>query len=401
MEGIILFADDAIFQDSFERKLFENLIQTSEYPVLPINNLEDFEKTTKSISTFRAILLDWEFIERIEEIESKKNPLDILLINHFYSLIFIYSQIDIGNETKETLKKKFGNKIDFLPKIKDDAQVKSETEKIFAAIKSFQDANTHLSVPFVWSHAINKSVQSIFDELEKADKFWIRELYYSSVRKVDKATGEPKEVEVEPTIEVINLFQNLLSEKLIQNTVLQTAIGDYAKGNFKQQPDEKAIKELYSRLYYTNTLDTDTVMTGDVFELNEGVFGIVISPECDMNKLIKKNEKIEVLCFVKEDFAKVKDYCDNEDEIKRAYNQEIAAIHLLPVFPFSVADSTTALIDFRFSLKFAEGKFLDENKGKRKRKINSPYIQQLRQRYLAYIGRVGVPAIPNSLRTTK
>lgn len=401
MEGIILFADDAIFQNSFERKLFENLILTSEYPVLPINNLEYFEKTTKSISTFKAILLDWEFIEKIEEIESKKNPLDILLSNNFYSLIFIYSHIDIGKETKDTLKKKFGNKIDFLTKIKEDDQVKSETEKIFQTIKNFQESNTHLSVPFIWSHAINKSMQSIFDELEKADKFWIRELYYSSVRKADKITGEPKEVEVEPTIEVINLFQNLLSEKLIQNTILQTAIGDYAKSNFKQKLDQNAIKDLYSRLYYTNTLDTDTVMTGDVFELEEGFFGIVISPECDMNKIIKKNESIELLCFNKEDFSKIKDFCGDEEQIKRSYNQEIAAIHLLPVFSFSDSDSRTALIDFRFSLKFANGKFLDENKTKRKRKVNSPYIQQLRQRYLAYIGRVGVPAIPDSLRITK
>jgi len=30
-------------------------------------------------------------------------------------------------------------------------------------------------------------------------------------------------------------------------------------------------------------------------------------------------------------------------------------------------------------------------------KLDSPYIYQLRQRHLAYIGRVGVPAIPQSL----
>jgi hypothetical protein len=35
---------------------------------------------------------------------------------------------------------------------------------------------------------------------------------------------------------------------------------------------------------------------------------------------------------------------------------------------------------------------------KREYKLNSPYIFQLRQRYLAYIGRVGVPAIPPSLK---
>lgn len=32
-------------------------------------------------------------------------------------------------------------------------------------------------------------------------------------------------------------------------------------------------------------------------------------------------------------------------------------------------------------------------------KLNSPYIHQLRQRYIAYIGRYGVPALPNSVRS--
>lgn len=402
MDGIILFADDAVFQDSFEKKLFENLIQNSKYPVLPINNLSDFENSAKSISTFRAILLDWEFIERLEGIDQRKNPLSILLTNNFYSLIFIYSYTDLGEETKETLKKKYGSKIDFLPKIRDDKQIDSESKKIFAAIENFQKENLHLTVPFIWSQAINKSIQSIFKELETADKFWVKDLYYSSFLFDEK--GNPKgNPPVDPNIQVINLFQYLLAEQLIQDTHLQQSIESYSKDNLKNKSIDKALQDLYKRLYYTHTLSSDTVMTGDVFEISPNNFGIVVSPECDVNTLIKKDKEVELLCFHKDDFKnnirQILQIGYEVEKIARTYNQENPRIHLLPAFDTS-NETVTGLIDFRFCLQHIKGSFLEENKKLRRFKINSPYIQQLRQRYLAYIGRVGVPSIPNSLRFT-
>lgn len=404
MEGIILFADDDIFQDSFEKKLFEFLKQNSNYPILPINNLIDFERTLKSISTYRAILLDWEFVTNQEGGEQKREyPLDILQNYSIYSLIFIYSKTPVGPETQAKLKNKYGSKIEFLSKVKDDNEVRAEGEKLFAILEKFQAENSHMSVPFTWSQSINKSVWNIFSELEKADKFWIKDLYYSSFM-FDK-NGVPLDPPpVDPNIQVINLFQNLLAEQLIQDTHLQGSIESFAKENLKNISNDKSLQDLYKRLYYTATLETDTVMTGDIYEISEDNFGIVISPECDMNTLIKKDKEVEMLCFHNDDFKKniksILNIGDEADKISRAYNQEHPRIHLLPVFP-TKDETITALIDFRFCLQHHKGSFLEGNKKLRHFKINSPYIQQLRQRYLSYNGRVGVPSIPSSLRITK
>lgn len=408
MEGVILYADDAVFEDSFERKLFDKLTHSSSYPVLPINNLISFEKTIKSISTFRAILLDWEFIEKVEEEDTvlKKTPFDILRDNEFYSLIFVYSQSVIGDATKEALKAKFGDKIDFLIKVKDDDELTAESEKICSAISEFEKSNAHLEVPFLWSQTINKSIQKIFLNLEKADRFWIKDLYYSSYN-LDKE-GKPIEPpSIDANIQVINLFLNILSEHLIQDSKLRDSIKQYSESNLDSTTDSKELKKLYQFLYYTKLCETDAIMTGDVYELEEGKFGIVISPECDINVLINKDKKVELLCFGKSDFT---DNFHNTfalkksdgEKTKRAYNQENPRGHLLPTFPtnLSISDeTTTAFIDFRFSMEHFSGKFLSDNISKRTVKINSPYIQQLRQRYLAYVGRIGVPTIPDSLRT--
>lgn len=405
MDGVILYADDAIFENTFEKKLFDKLIQSSTYPVLPINTLLSFENTIKSISTFRAILLDWEFIEQIEGITSKKNPLNILLENEFYSLIFIYSQAAIGEGTKQELNDKFGNKINFLQKVKEEEQLESEVEKICTAIRDFEESNTHLEVPFLWSQTINTSIQKIFSNLEKADPFWIKDLYYSSYH-FDKK-GKPIEPPaIDANIQVINLFLNILSEHLIQNTELRNAIKKYSELNINSKTDDEKLKNLYQFLYYTKLTETDAIMTGDVYDLEDGRFGIIISPECDMNVLIRKNERVELLCFNKDDFNNEfhKTFAIEKTDTtrtKRAYNQENPRGHLLPAFPLNLEaldETTTAFIDFRFSMQHFPGNFLSENISKRTVKINSPYIQQLRQRYLSYVGRIGVPTIPESLR---
>lgn len=410
MEGVILFADDNIFDDGFENELFKKFNLSDEFSVLPINNLTSLENTIPSISTFRALIVDWNFKRPIIEGEEAlklpdENPLELLLNSKLFSLIYVYSQEDISGENKNQLLTLYPGRIFFEKKDKVVENIDKEFEKIANGIKKFESENSHLEVPFVWSQVINSCSQHIFTEFENADKFWIKELYYSSVRKCD-SNGLPILVEMEPTVEVINLFQNILSERLIQDNLLKQSIQEYSHKHHSQNSEPLELAKLYTKLYYTPTPITDTIMTGDIYKFDEDCFGILISPECDISRLVKKNEYLEFLCFSVNSFDKINDFCQDKDlakkeeKIIRSYNQENPAIHLLPIFEFSSGNRKTALIDFRFNLKLIKGKYLDDNKQNRKVKLNTPYIQQLRQRYLSYIGRVGVPAIPNSLRFT-
>ena len=402
MDGIILFADDQIFNiERNENKLFRKFNSDSNFSVLPIDSLNVLEKAILSISTYRALILDWNFKRQLDSEDDDvsipdETPFELLKRCQIYSLVYVYSLEPISEITQTELKTLYPDKIFFEQKT-NSQNVEMEYEKIITGIKRFEEENKHMHAPFVWSQAINKSAQIIFQEFENADKYWITELFYSSVRNKDK-DGKPTVKEAEPTTEVINLFQNILSERLLQNPSLREVIYKYAIENQKENTNIDSIKALYSKIYYTKTLETDAIMTGDVYKLSEEEYGIIISPECDMIKLIKKNEMIGALCFTKDSFKNISNFCKKEkDEIIRAYNQDISAIHLFPIFPFD-GITQTALIDFRFSLKLFESKFFEENKDKRLVKINSPYIQQLRQRYLTYLGRVGVPAIPQSLR---
>jgi hypothetical protein len=171
-------------------------------------------------------------------------------------------------------------------------------------------------------------------------------------------------------------------------------------------------------------------MTGDFIQLNDCEYGILITPECDIYKVnnnpdlyfdllhvspssidetinkhpfkisaskVKKEIKSELS---KDEIRKVINHIEDQT-ISRAFSQEQSRYHFLPSFPcFSPDYNKCAVVDFTrhsFKLKSSELKKLVE-KYPREIKLNSPFIQQLRQRYLAHVGRIGVPALPSLVR---
>lgn len=388
MEGIILFADDHVFDSArIENKLFQKFNSEENYTVLPVNNLNTLEKAVASISTYRALILDWNFKRDMDGDEEDgieipdENPYDFLKSKKIYSLVYVYSQIEVAQGIKEELEQLYPGKIYF--NIKENTnESEKEFEKISQGIQNFEDKNKHLAVPFVWSQAINQSAQTIFAELEEADPNWINEIYNTA-----------KEDGTEPNTEVIGVFQNLLNESVIQNEVLLNSLNNPAQANQTTTAEKEILlAKLYNRIYYTKLINYAPLMTGDIFKFSDDEFAILITPECDMNK--KKDSILDFLVFSKDMSEK---FITKKKKDNSIFNNGIQSRHILPSFPFETDKyNLSAFIDFETAFV---SKSRAEFFGKRAEfKLNSPYIYQLRQRYLAYIGRVGVPAIPQSLR---
>jgi hypothetical protein len=409
MDGVILFADDMVFANSYENRFFHSLLSEKKYPVLAVHNLDLLERTVRSISTYRALILDWNF--QRENIEDEvveidipdENPGDFLLQNDIFSLIYIYSDKDIEKtEVGKQLMEKYGNKIKFKKKdnSKETPDQSADAEKaiIIAEILKFEEDNGSLKVPFHWSQSINKSTQEIFRELEVADPNWIKDIY-----KTAEADGG------EPLSEVINVFQHLLAESIIQNKKLKDEIGAIVNADDVPVNDkEKSLAKLYQRIFYTKLTQAAPVMTGDIFLFDDNTSGIVITPECDIGGRIGTVldfvliDKTAFNAYLEKQFTfKKADFADaSEKRLKpliKAFNQDEIKYHLLPSFPFNAGvHNETALIDFSTGMVQIPKETFDGKRGPFK--LNSPYIHQLRQRYLSYIGRVGVASIPLSLR---
>lgn len=400
MDGVVVFADNKVLEvESFENKLFNKLRQDSSFSVLPVCSIQDLESTIKATSTFKAIILDWNFKnegDELEELEGAvlpdKTPEQLLNVADIYSLIYIYSEDDLGFEKKEKLKKRYSSKIQF--KQKTPNALDKDVTSIIEDIKKFEFDNPHMKIPFIWSHAINKSVQRIFFELEEANPHWIKEI-----------RDTVKNDEGEPTSEIIDVFHHILNESLIHNTKLRKELDLY---ECKEVGVEEKTAKLYRRIYYSQIMKDAPIMTGDIFKFGDEEYGILITPECEVHR----REFFDFLVFKGKDFdeflKKTNRYDREGDDftklggnkqnsLRKVFNNEELSTHILPSFPFSETTyNMPAYINFKDS--FVTYKKTECQTKRTSHKLNAPYIHQLRQRYIAFFGKYGVPAIPQGLR---
>ena len=430
MEGVILFADDHVLENEFEKGLFEALSKEKKHPVLPIVNLDLLESSIISTSSIKALIVDWNFENYDTEMKAagvpmeNETPYSKLMSLEIFSLIYIYSE-KAGLEYTEQgikLKERFKEKIHFRQKDKSgDIKAKTIAEKdlILEDLNAMSMQLGNIQLPIQWTQVINQSVQGIFLQLNSIDKKWISDLY-----KTAEDDG------VEPSVEVINLFQNLLAEKVIQSKKLRDSIKKASVIIDGVTEPEQYAKLFRTFLYSYIDAVNDPIMTGDIFKLESNKYGILITPECDIRKVQKKEEnefefivfndsnKIDEMFFTRQ-FKDSKDTIKEaikslgQDEknkvdqalselktelLKSAFTQPHPRVYILPCFEF-VKDNyqTKTFIDFSTSLEFKKVK--DAKPTDRICKFNSPYIQDLRQRFLAYKGRVGVPSFPDNLRS--
>lgn len=404
MDGIILFADNNIFSKGPENQLFNRFLQKKEFSILPIDNLACLEATIKSASTFKACIIDWNFTdsagfnedfnEDFEGVElPQSNPLTILQRYSLYTLVYIYSEKEIPDTDKDLLREKFENKIHFRTKSND---LDNEYQIISKAIKDFESNNPHMSIPLLWSQSINQAAQTIFSELESADACWIKEIRDTALNDGGDATSE-----------VIDVFNDLLSEDLVQNESLRQALDTYSSEGVVTKDENTA--KLYRRLYYSKITESSPLMTGNIFKFDDDTYGIIITPECELadNEKEKEKEFYDFLILKKslsENYQKEKQkkYLKDSNSAKSIFNNGVISRHVLISFPFE-ENTYNQIGVIEFNTAFRTMPKMDDEQNsilacRTNFKLNAPYIHQLRQRFVSYFGKYGVPAIPESLR---
>lgn len=403
MKGVIVYADDDVLNvkdNSLEYQLYDLFRQDDHYTIIPITSIVDLEETVKSVSPIRVLMLDWQF-KRMGDMEDglvlpDETPEIFLRDSKLFSLIYIFSKEELSVGMQESLKAKFGNKIQFQRKPKNTDDITLLYNQIIGDIEQLDQQNKQMSVTYDWSQRINVAQQKIFNELDSADPTWIKVL--SDAARED--TGDA-------TTDVVNMYQELLSEQLRQDAVLRQAIETYHVDDNIQ--DSQSIAKLYQRLIYSKVEDGQTLMTGDICKMQNGKYAIVITPECEMRH--RENKDVEILEFGN-DFMEIMPKRKNrlcplhwftqlnlekKKTVRKMYNNDDSGLHILPSFPFEDGVyNKSVIIEFRTALGMIPYNTVTEHRiGYR---LNAPYIQQLRQRFLSFFGRCGVPAVPDILR---
>jgi hypothetical protein len=424
MEGVILFVDDKVheccakeneIERTPENALFESLRQN--YPVLGVKDLELAQRAIRSIGAFSAIILDWIFEDKRDALGVDDSEEDIRAVrrgsvqedqtltfleqNDFYALVYVYSNEDVEGMYGTRLRTRFGDRIRIQRKSKEPLPA----QNVIDQIEKWRQHHESLTIPLAWTATINLAIQQIFKELAEADKNWVRQIADSA--REDGVSGE---------LFVIEILQYLLAESLTQNRRLLDSIKEYLDTGHNEQageerlpPNEESVARLFRRLLYTRLDDDSPIMTGDICELDDKKLGIVMTPECDVKDVLSgRIDSFELLTFSKDSFDAYLGKNNYQrgsygeatvkllDKLRKFFNQDESRFHVLPSFPFDDASlNLSVMLDFSHG---CERYKIDQIKSKRKYKLNSPFIQQLRQRYIAHLGRVGVPSLPLTLR---
>lgn len=400
MNGVVIFADNRIFTKGKENELLKLFLNDSDFSVLPIDSLDCLESTIKSASTFRACIIDWDFENNDIKDEDfagvelpQRTPMSILTELTLYTLVYVYSEKEIPETEKKDLQSKYGNKIQFKTKQED---VDSEYNDIINDIRTFEANNGHMNIPFIWSQSINQSVQTIFSELEDANSFWIKEIRDTAIKDGGDATSE-----------VIDVFNNLLNEDLIQNKALRSLLDNFECNDVERKEENSA--KLYRRIYYSYIVDGSPIMTGDIFKFDDDNYGILITPECELADKDKEQKKkyydflmISKPSSLEYQEKKKKKFPKDAVNTKAIFNNGILSQHVLISFPFEEEIyNQIGVIDFNTAFRtLPKNEYNNSSivEFRSKYKLNAPYIHQLRQRFVSYFGKYGVPAIPDSLR---
>lgn len=397
MNGVIIFADDDVLKPGrSENDLFNTFINSEdELTVIPISTLESLSSVLRSVSTIRCLILDWTFEKEIEGVPKKETPLSILRANNIYSLVYIYSREALLEETKTELNNKFGDKIRYREK-NNEFEPDKEVKAILADIKALETQNCHMKIPKLWSQTINQSVQELFVDFEQATNDWITQIKESA--QSDGSDGAS---------EVIGVFQNVLSENLIQHPELRSSINAQA-ANTEAVANDK-VAQLYRHIMYLKVHPEMPITTGDIFKFADDYFGILISPECELS-----NKETD-FAFLMISHIAYKEYITKQkcakaancgwyttaskkerDKCRDMFHNGVLSIHILPSFPFDDTNNKAGLISFKTGFKLFEKTAILNNRTNFR--LMAPYIHQLRQRFISSFGRFGVSEYPNSLK---
>lgn len=159
-----------------------------------------------------------------------------------------------------------------------------------------------------------------------------------------------------------------------------------------EQIDEeslKSLKKLYERLVYTkHDIDKD-IRPGDIFRIEEGeekTYLLNLRPECDTTKRIKES-RIELYCLR----GKAKE----SKELEGRYDEEFGVVNERKT------EILLFLLDGNDVVKFDNRKLeiwkYTEIKDKKICRVVSPFINEKRQHYGNFLGRIGVPSYPKDI----
>jgi len=296
-----------------------------------------------------------------------------------------------------------------------------DQNRLAEEIQKWVNENPHAGIVFEWEKLIEEARDPTVSDVVGAGEI------QTLVKSIEKEIGRdsiPREL--------VSLFNRILQryvtteEKIIQ---LKPSVEKI----LEQSSEHPDILGWYSNLHYLRTYykvrEDETVWTGDIFRTNsddpEKEYAIVVTPACDFAR--KKVDRFKVVYGLK--FKQISDYDregeENVPQVVRKFGKKdgkyrdkktvlemLFSKRRLPdkfYILYFIKESTGnnvyshLLLDFQNVESFkveldADGKVAKPSGWNRICRIDSPWIDDILQKYASVSARIGTPEIPEDIR---
>lgn len=391
--GIAVVIDDEIDQGDENLNNLIKQIEKQDMPYVKYNKLPD----KRIFSHFKGIsflLLDWEL--RTEEInkvipEGVKIPKtlyksiiksNIEFLNAFrqtcFAPVFIFTNVDKGSVIEEL--KKNGLYLDNKPNdifVKNKVELKGYT-RLFNTIEDWANKTPSIYILKEWEKEYGKAKVKLFRDFYKMSPSWPKVLWRNFIKDETDPSGQ-------------------LGELITRNLLTRMTPFAFDNKNMYRRGIPHDINEIRrvlqgERFIGNDSLQQDSISTGDVFDAGSGNIYLNIRPECDC--IARSGSSVDEI-----DLYLIKGSKLSEEKVRKHYNREYGNIKEIDTQSIVFSLRKGKAYDFRFDELFI--KKWSEFKDNRLGRLLPPYITRIQQRYSLYLQRQGLSRIPKEAITKK
>lgn len=380
-KGPVIVVDDKI--ENEDDKIYDiiSMLRNNNLVVIKYSNLDDLRKEICNLLHVNFFIIDWNLIKRPKdeplgvtpgdeaEVSSSEDVISIISELKLVSSapIFILSALNKEN-IESTLKEANIVRRDNNYVFVESKQALSDNARLVAQIEKWIKQSPHVYLTKWWQNRILQKNTSIFWELYDTNSNW-PSIFYESFKKdgEDPIRG--------------------LNDILFQLIKAKTQLDDIDHSSLKtqsQQANGEQIKQLYSQIMYMNDC-IEEIKPGDIFELN-GVYYINIRPACDTTKRTNQN-KIELYLISGSEIS--------DEEVKQYYDTNINIIR--PKICNEILQFLHGKNFICFQFRDFQIKKYGEMKDHKICRLIPPFITSFQQRFITFLGRYGVPRVPDSI----
>lgn len=380
MSGIAVVIDDE-FRETGKKKedkifrIVENIEDEWEMPFYKTHEIPPDGYSDSLLRSASFVLLDWKLWRsgsaELEKDGIKKNIRFLEKAKEYFIPVFIFTNenpSDVADELPEDLYDAEKSESNFIF-IKSKSEL-AEKSDIFDSVGEWIERNASIYALKAWEREFYESKRALFSSMYTKSSDWPRVFWKSY-----------EDDGVDPSSSLADLINDNLSGRFRTDIFEKHVLG--SEFSSASMEDLRSLIQEASFVGRENLSD-DEIRSGDLFRMPTGKYLINIRPDCDCvpRGSVKTAGDVELYCLEGKKLL--------EEKLREIYKNGHFQERVWESISFSLYEGETVRFDLR---KLEKIKFSDIE-DKRVGRLIHPYITRIKQRYVFYLQREGLPRIP-------